>query len=76
MIQVLNKAINILELLSSDATREFPLAEIASSLEMDKGTCANILKTLRLRGYGRDRTLVRSDTRTGEERMICSCTTS
>ncbi len=51
MIQVLNRAINILELLASDASREFPLAEIASTLDMDKGTCANILKTLRIRGY-------------------------
>ena len=51
MIQVLNKAFNILEYLSWDASREVPLGEIASALNMDKGTCANILKTLCMRGY-------------------------
>ena len=51
MIQVVDKALNILELLSSEPEREFPLKEIASSLRMDKGTCVNIIGTLRSRGY-------------------------
>ena len=51
MIQVLDKAFNILEYLSWDASREIPLGEIAGALNMDKGTCANILKTLCMRGY-------------------------
>lgn len=51
MIQVLNRGLNILELLSSDANRDFSLHEIATALELDKGTCSNILKTLRFRGY-------------------------
>ncbi len=51
MIKVINKALNILELLASEQDREFKLGEIADTLGMDHGTCANILKTLLLRGY-------------------------
>ena len=51
MIQVIEKAANILELLATDSMREFRLSEIASALNMDNGTCANIIKTLLLRGY-------------------------
>ncbi len=51
MIQVIDKACNILELLASDVTQEFPLKEIADTLGMDKGTCANIISSLRQRGY-------------------------
>ena len=51
MIQVIEKAFNILELLSSDTSKEFSLSEIAEALAMDKGTCSNIMKTLKLRGY-------------------------
>ena len=51
MILVLEKAFNILELLASDASRDFPLGEISSALDLDRGTCANIMKTLKLRGY-------------------------
>lgn len=51
MIKVVEKALNILELLSSDQNREFLLSEIADTLNMDRGTCANIIKTLSSRGY-------------------------
>ena len=51
MIKVIEKALNILELLSGDQSKEFLLSEIADSLNMDRGTCANIIKTLSTRGY-------------------------
>lgn len=51
MIQVISRALNILELLSSEPGREIPLGDISGRLGLDKGTCANILKTLRDRGY-------------------------
>ena len=51
MIKVIEKALNILELLSSDQSKEFLLSEIADTLNMDHGTCANIIKTLSTRGY-------------------------
>lgn len=51
MIKSIAKALDILELLSVNETRKIGLAEIASSMGMNKGTCANILKTLRERGY-------------------------
>lgn len=51
VIKVLDKALNILELLGSEQNREFPLGEIADILKMDHGTCANIIKTLTTRGY-------------------------
>ncbi len=50
-IKVVEKALNILELLAGEQNREFKLGEIAQTLEMDCGTCANIIKTLYLRGY-------------------------
>lgn len=51
MIQVINRALNILELVASDTNREFRLSEIADALELNHGTCANILKTLVTRNY-------------------------
>lgn len=51
VIKVIEKALNILELLSSDQSKEFLLSEIADTLNMDHGTCANIIKTLSTRGY-------------------------
>lgn len=50
-IKVIEKALNILELLASDENKEFPLGEIAETLKMDPGTCSNIIKTLSARGY-------------------------
>ena len=51
MIQVLERAMNILELLSLNPEKEVPLSEISSALSLDKGTCTNILKTLSSHGY-------------------------
>ncbi len=51
MILVIGKALNILELLARNTGKEFPLSEIADTLKMDHGTCANIIKTLAARGY-------------------------
>lgn len=51
MIKVIEKALNILELLAGEQDREISLGEIASTLNMDRGTCSNIIKTLAARGY-------------------------
>lgn len=51
MIQVINRAFNIMEVIAQDNEKEWGLSEIADSLELNHGTCANILKTLVQRGY-------------------------
>lgn len=51
MIQVINRAFNIMEILAQDNDREYGLSEIADTLGLNHGTCANILKTLVQRGY-------------------------
>jgi Transcriptional regulator len=51
MIQVINRALNIIEVIAQDDGKEWGLSEIADSLELNHGTCANILKTLVQRGY-------------------------
>lgn len=51
MIKVIDKAFNIVEHLASDPYKVFSLADIADEFGMDHGTCANILKTMALRGY-------------------------
>lgn len=51
MIQVIHRALDILELLGSQPERTFPLGEIAQLLELHRATCSNILKTLVQRGY-------------------------
>lgn len=51
MIQVINRAFNIMEVIAQDKEKEWSLSEIADSLELNHGTCANILKTLVQRGY-------------------------
>jgi len=51
MIQVINRAFNIMEIIAQDAEKEWGLSEIADLLELNHGTCANILKTLVQRGY-------------------------
>ena len=51
MIQVLIRAIRILDYLGENARRDCPLTEIADALSLDKGTCANILKTLSSEGF-------------------------
>ena len=51
MIQVLLRAMRILDHLGENARRDCPLTEIADALSLDKGTCANILKTLSCGGF-------------------------
>lgn len=51
MIQSIVKAMNIIELLAANPQREISLSDIADTLKMDHGTCANIIKTLAARGY-------------------------
>lgn len=51
MIQSISRALKILELLSANENKEVSLATISGKLGIDKGTCANIIKTLRVRGY-------------------------
>ncbi len=51
MIQVVNRALNILEFIANDSNKEFSLSEIADALDLQHSTCANILKTLLSRGY-------------------------
>ena len=51
MIQVINRALNILEILAQEPDKEFGLSEIATTVELSAGTCANILKTLVYRNY-------------------------
>lgn len=51
MIQVINRALNILEILAQEPDKEFGLSEIATAVELNAGTCANILKTLVYRNY-------------------------
>lgn len=46
MIQVINRAIDILEYLAVEPERPKPLSEIAEHLQLNEGTCANIIKTL------------------------------
>jgi DNA-binding IclR family transcriptional regulator len=51
MIQVINRALDILEFLSEDPERHKPLSEISEKLNLNNGTCANIIKTLVARNY-------------------------
>lgn len=51
MIQVINRALDILEFLSQDPEKEFGLTEIAMASNLNAGTCANIIKTLVNRNY-------------------------
>lgn len=51
MIQVLNRALDILELLSRNLDKEHSLSEISTPLNLNSGTCSNIIKTMVNRGY-------------------------
>ncbi|MDY7009326.1 MAG: IclR family transcriptional regulator [Planctomycetota bacterium] len=51
MIQVLNRAFDILDYLSTEPDRPKRLSHIARSLDMNQATCANILKTMVRRGF-------------------------
>ncbi len=51
MIQVLDRAMRIIELLGENPGRAYPLSEIATALSLDKGTCTRIVKSLSERGF-------------------------
>ncbi|WP_420146599.1 IclR family transcriptional regulator [Spirosoma sp.] len=51
MIQVINRALDLLELIANDLDQPKSLGELADGLSLNHGTCANILKTLVTRGY-------------------------
>jgi IclR family KDG regulon transcriptional repressor len=51
MIQVIHRALDILELITQDRSRLYTLNEISTRLNLNKATCANIIKTLVTRGY-------------------------
>jgi DNA-binding IclR family transcriptional regulator len=50
MIQVINRAIDILEYISNDLERPKLMSHIAEDLNLNTATCANIIKTLVNRG--------------------------
>jgi DNA-binding IclR family transcriptional regulator len=51
MIQVINRALDILEFLADEPEKQKTLGEIAGKLNLNSGTCANIIKTLVDRKY-------------------------
>ena len=51
MIQVINRALDILEILAGDLDKKYYLGEIAGKLNLNHGTCANIIKTMVDRGF-------------------------
>ena len=51
MIQVVNRAVDIIEYVAIDNARPKLLGEMAKNLSLNAGTCANIVKTLLTRGY-------------------------
>ncbi|MFN4145997.1 MAG: IclR family transcriptional regulator [Runella sp.] len=51
MIQVINRALDILEIIAENPEYPTPLGEIADRLNLNHGTCANIMKTLVARQY-------------------------
>jgi DNA-binding IclR family transcriptional regulator len=51
MIQVLNRAFDILEYISMEPNRPKLLSEVAEAVGLNLGTCANIMKTMVIRRY-------------------------
>ena len=51
MIQVINRALDILELIAEEPEKQKSLSEISEKLDLNSGTCANIIKTLVSRNY-------------------------
>jgi DNA-binding IclR family transcriptional regulator len=51
MIQVIHRALDILELIAQDRTRLYRISEISTRLKLNYGTCTNIIKTMVTRGY-------------------------
>ncbi|GAB2565174.1 IclR family transcriptional regulator [Spirosoma areae] len=51
MIQVINRALDLLEQIANEPEKPKALGDLADGLSLNHGTCANILKTLVARGY-------------------------
>jgi len=51
MIQVIHRAFDILELIAREPDKPKSLSEISNALELNSGTCANIIKTMVERRY-------------------------
>lgn len=51
MIQVIHRALNIMEYIATDPERPKELGDIAEELKLHAATCANIIKTLVTRQY-------------------------
>jgi DNA-binding IclR family transcriptional regulator len=51
MIQVIHRALNIMEYVAADPERPKELGDIAEDLKLHSATCANIIKTLVTRQY-------------------------
>ncbi|WP_339867035.1 IclR family transcriptional regulator [uncultured Algoriphagus sp.] len=51
MIQVVNRALDILEFIAKDKNKIYSLTEIADALELNHATCANIIKTMVNRNF-------------------------
>lgn len=51
MIQVLDRAFTILEIVSSDPERDWPVGELAQRLGINQTTCTNIVRSLYELGY-------------------------
>lgn len=51
MIQVLHRAFDILEFIANSGRKDVPLKDIADGLNLNHGTCANIIKTMLDRNY-------------------------
>jgi DNA-binding IclR family transcriptional regulator len=51
MIQVIHRALNIIEYVSKDGNKPKLMGQIAKDLDLNTATCANIIKTLVVRGY-------------------------
>lgn len=51
MIQVLGRAFTILEIVSSDPERDWPVGELAERLSINQTTCTNIVRSLFDLGY-------------------------
>ncbi|TDE10997.1 IclR family transcriptional regulator [Dyadobacter psychrotolerans] len=51
MIQVINRALDIIELIAQEPDRPKYLGDIANAVGLNHGTCANILKTLVARDF-------------------------
>jgi len=51
MIQVIHRALDILEFIAEEPEKQKSLSEISEKLDLNSGTCANIIKTLVSRNY-------------------------